>query len=118
MSIKNFVNEVFMQQISLIIETSKGEEAVEVWHFVKNENTQPATYDFVKFLNLDGFYGCKNLDELKNKFQRTIQNKLEEGFDLKQIINDGGEQIVTVLEQKELLETIGLCQIKEVLIFK
>lgn len=57
MSIKNFVNEVFMQQISLIIETSKGEEAVEVWHFVKNENTQPAIYDFVKFLNLDGFYG-------------------------------------------------------------
>ena len=118
MSIKNFVNEIFMQQISLILETPKGGEVVEVWQFVKNENTQPTTYDFVEYLNLDGFYGCKHLDELKNKFQTIIQNKVEEGFDLKQIINDGGEQIVTPLEQKELLEKVGLYQIKEVLIFK
>lgn len=118
MSIKNFVNEIFMQQILLILEAPKGGEITEVWQFVKNENSQPKTYDFVRFLNLDGFYSCKNLDELKNKFQAIIQKKVEEGFDLKQIKNDGGEQIVTTEEQKELLEGIGLYQIKEILIFK
>ena len=118
MSIKNGVNEVFIQKVSLIFETSKGEEVTEVWNFVKNENIQPKTYDFVRFLNLDGFYSCKNVDELKNKFQAIIQKKVEEGFDLKQIKNDGGEQIVTTEEQKELLEGIGLYQIKEMLIFK
>ena len=116
MSIKNGVNEVFIQKVSLIFETSKGEEVTEVWNFVKNENIQPKTYDFVEFLNLDGFYDCKDLNELKNKFQATIQNKVEEGFDLKRLENDGGEQIVATEEQKKLLEGNGLSSVKEMLI--
>ena len=88
MSIKNGVNEVFIQKVSLIFETSKGEEVTEVWNFVKNENIQPKTYDFVEFLNLDGFYDCKDLNELKNKLRGVKLGEKISSETLKPILSD------------------------------
>lgn len=118
MSIQNGVNELYFQDIQLKLKSSNGEIIIEKWEILKDNNTNPVQYDFIKERVFDRPCECKNLDELKYKFQISIQQRLNnDRLILVEVINDTGEKILTLEEQKNLLNQIGLSSLNESLIF-
>lgn len=118
MSVQNGVNETYMQCIQIKLKNNSGETFVENWNILKNENDTPIRYDFVKDNFSDKCFECENLDSLESKFQTTLCEKLKnEELTLIKIINDTGDKILTLEDQKQLLSQIGLFPKKESLIY-
>ena len=118
MSIQNGVNEIYEQLIQFRFKNKSGEFYKEDWRILRNNNIVPHRYDFVKEISLNIYFECEDLDSLKSKFQDKIQQKIKnDELTIIEIINDTGEKILTVEEQKELLNQIEIFSIKESLIF-
>lgn len=118
MSVQNGVNETYMQCIQIKLKNNSGETFVENWNILKNENDKPIRYDFVKDIISNIHFDCDDLDSLKSKFQKTLCEELKnEELTLIEIINDTGEKILTLEDQKQLLNQIDLFPKKECLIY-
>lgn len=118
MSIQNGVNEIYEQFIQLRLKNKSGEIFKENWKIPRNDNITPLRYDFVKEISLNMHFECENLDFLKSKFQASIQEKLEnDELTLVEIINDTGDKILTLEDQKGLLNQVEIFSIKESLVF-
>ena len=118
MSMQNGVNELYFQDIQFKFKSVNGEILLEKWNILKDNNVSPIQYDFIKEIILDIPCECKSLDELKYKFQVSIQQRLSnDELTLVEIINDTGKKILTLEEQKNLLNQIGLFAFNESLIF-
>ncbi|MFD1438146.1 hypothetical protein HLH14_02105 [Acinetobacter sp. ANC 4282] len=118
MSIHNGINEIYEQSIQLKFKNKNGAIVVENWKILKDENIAPSRYDFVKEVSLDIPFECESFDALRIKYQVSIQRKLKNTeLTIVEIINETAEKILTVEEQKELLNQIEIFSIKESLIF-
>ena len=118
MSIQNGVNEIYEQLIQFRFKNKSGEFYKKDWRILRNNNIVPHRYDFVKEISLNIYFECEDLDSLKSKFQDKIQQKIKnDELTIIEIINDTDEKILTVEEQKELLNQIEIFAMKESLIF-
>ncbi|WP_411688607.1 hypothetical protein [Acinetobacter indicus] len=118
MSIHNGINEIYEQSIQLKFKNKNGNIVVENWKVLKDENISPSRYDFVKEMSLNKPFECESLDELRIKYQVNIQQELKNNeLTIVEIINEANEKILTLEEQKKLLNQIEIFSIKESLIF-
>lgn len=118
MSTVNGINEIYEQSIQLEFKNSNGETIIENWKILKNQNIVPSKYAFVKEFSSNMLFECGSLDELKEKFKVNIQQELKNSkLTLVAIINNTGEKILTLEEQKKLLSQVEIFSIKESLIF-
>jgi hypothetical protein len=119
MSSQNGVQELFYQKIELVFQSINEELTREEWNIVKDQNIHPVEYDFIQGQMLTKPCECKNLDELRNKFQKTICSKLgNSGLSLIELVNHTGVDILNLEEQKKLLNNAGLITFYECLRLK
>lgn len=114
MSIQNGYNEIYEQKLQLKFKAiNQSEPIVENWYLLKNKNINLSPrYDFVKTIYMDMQLECEDITSLASKFKATIKEMIKDSNGtLIEIINDTGAKLLTLEQQRGLLQEIGITSI-------